>query len=210
MFFLLLQGGMGHRENTPSPLLINNNENTCIPTSISTSSTPVLAMDSDTKMDFSGPTTRSQTKLDIEATRHADNVDGTQSPSPDGNISVSSIVAPPSPVQNSFVLPVTPSAPEIIHVSSETQSIKSQNIGTQSEIVIFPRIKDYDAFQYLKIDFSPNSPCNNSGCLFADIESSGDPDSPLHYCTECHLSVCDRCYELGAHQHHDKYLKRPP
>ena len=198
-----------HSSNTPSPQSPN---------------------DVSTKLDYSRPITRSRAKLDIESIRHSDVVDGTQlSPSSDADISVSSIATPSSPDQSPIMAPVTPSSlennsfaipitlsPTMRDVSSETHSIESQDVATQSQIVIFPFLRDIDAFQYFKVDFSPETPCDSYGCIFADTDVEPNAEfgslfSPLLYCTNCKFSVCDRCHQLGCHEHHDEYLiDRPP
>ena len=189
------------------------------------SNTPSSPSDVSTKQDYSQPITRSRAKLDIESIRHSDVVDGTQlSPSSDADISVSSIAIHPSPDQSPITAPVTPSSlrnnsfvipitlsPTVRDVGSETHSIESQDVATQSDIVIFPFLRDIDAFQFCKVDFSPGTPCDSYGCIFADTDVEpnahfGSLFSPLLYCTDCKFYVCDRCYQLGCHEHHDKYL----
>ena len=107
---------------------------------------PQSPSDVSTKLDYSQPITRSRAKLDIESIRHSDVVDGTQlSPSSDADISVSSIAIHPSPDQSPIMAPVTPSSlqnnsfvipitlsPTMKDVSSETHSIESQDVATQS------------------------------------------------------------------------------
>ena len=188
---------------------------------------PQSPSDVSTKLDYSQPITRSRAKLDIESIRHSDVVDGTQlSPSSDVDISVSStstainpspdqspIMAPVTPSSlrnNSFVIPITLS-PTVRDVGSETHSIESQDVATQSDIVIFPFLRDFATFQYSKVDFSPGTPCDSYGCIFADTDVEpnahfGSLFSPLLYCTDCKLYVCDRCHQLGCHEHHERYL----
>ena len=161
----------------------------------------------------SGPITRSRTVQDIENFRVDDSINN----SPVCNTSVCSLNMseyPNSPIliDRSFSTNNTDTQTENIDTvnnSTETASCNTNDNSTQTLYVIFPSVDDEKAFQLYEIEYSPETSCDNVGCLFSSVTHSGefgDFFSPLCYCKKCDISVCERCYNIGAHQHHSSDL----
>jgi len=151
-----------------------------------------------------GPITRSRANQDTEILRSDMSFDTP------GNISVSTINMTPicsiSPGFDFADANIQTEQCNFGEISTQTDQCDIHDSNEQTKIVIFPHLEDDKVFQIFEIDYSPDTLCDNFGCIFAkgdSCENFAGLFPPLLYCPECDISVCERCYNLGTHQHHE-------